>query len=91
VSTEVVRSYARTANPEGRRASAAARHEPATYGRSVARRWPNLTEEKRAEFAASLAPTADDLITILVRVAPPLSENTRSQLRAMLATQDGGE
>ena len=76
---------------EGGRKGSAKRHDPATYGRSVARRWPDLTEEKRAEFAATLAPTADDLVTILVRVAPPLSESTRSELRALLASQDGGK
>lgn len=91
MSTHTVAPFERRTNAEALSVAATKRHDPATYGRSVARRWPDLTEEKRAEFAATLAPTADDLITILVRVAPPLSESTRSELRALLASQDGGK
>jgi hypothetical protein len=40
---------------------AAKRHSPQTYARSIARSWPALTEESRAEIAGILAPIVAEL------------------------------
>jgi hypothetical protein len=41
---------------------AAKRHSPQTYARSIARSWPALTEESRAEIAGILAPIVAELV-----------------------------
>jgi hypothetical protein len=40
----------------GGRKGSATRHDPRTYARSIAKRWPDLTDEQRAEIRSILAP-----------------------------------
>lgn len=46
---------------------------------------------ERARNASRKAHSVETLVATLVRRAPELNESTRSQLRALLASQDGGQ
>ncbi|GAB3081227.1 hypothetical protein [Micromonospora schwarzwaldensis] len=46
---------------------------------------------KRAKLASEAAQSVDRYVRALVKRAPQLTENHRSQLRALLASTDGGK
>ncbi|MEE3918778.1 hypothetical protein V2I01_10920 [Micromonospora sp. BRA006-A] len=46
---------------------------------------------ERARKASAAAHSTDRYINVLVERAPELTENHRAQLRALLASQDGGQ
>lgn len=47
--------------------------------------------KERAKKASRAAHSVETLVATLVRRAPELNEGTRSQLRALLASTDGGQ
>lgn len=49
-------TYDREKQAAAGRKGGVTRHSPATYARSIAKRWPELSEEARAELRAILAP-----------------------------------
>lgn len=55
-----VAPHSRRTNTEALSAAAKKRHDKTTYAESIARDWPELTDEKRAEIAAIMRPLLDE-------------------------------